>query len=170
MTSETTSTPTFVDNGLEELSTQAVRAHLGLRQEYYLDELQHPDQRPCPSWCWVGRTRGEYGHELAWSHPMAARHALGGAVPVVASLYPGEHLRDGAHAASIEVDMHQLGQRAPVIALSRRQYPDGHTMKWEWQLLKLSVEDARELAIALNYVADLAEGKREPVHEPVESA
>ena len=35
---------------------------MGLRPTHINEDGPHPDRRPCPAWCWVGRTGGEYDH------------------------------------------------------------------------------------------------------------
>ena len=106
----------------------AVRRLLGLRPDSYNDEGvdNHPDRRPCPPWCWVGQSHGEYGHSIDRAHPMDAEQHHDGIPHVVASLYQGHLVSGGEHryiqAATIEPHLEQLGQAAPVIRVALRHW------------------------------------------------
>jgi hypothetical protein len=98
---------------------ETLRESLGLRPTSYSGSAGHPDQRPCPSWCWVERSDGELQHEIVARHPMKALHQIDSAIPTVASLYPGEAtLGVGdpmVRAATLESDLSQLGSADPVV-------------------------------------------------------
>lgn len=131
-TSSTTTTTTesvadkqaaFRDS-LVEPEYAAIRQQLGLRPHLYATDGAdiHPDRRPCPSWCWVGNSGGKYGHEVEWDHPVGALHSFDGIAHIVASLYEGAVARGSeprwVEAASVELDLEQRGQEAPIIRAS----------------------------------------------------
>lgn len=146
----------------DEPEYAAVRQELGLRPHAYLESGpdNHPDRRPCPSWCWVGQSRGEYDHEISVRHPMTARHDHDRTPHVVASLYQGESSCDNngdryVTAATIEPVLSQVGQGAPQISVHLRHYEAG---KFHFgEILKLTLTDAQELATALTYLVQTAD-------------
>ena len=86
--------PPETDEGdeFEEPENAVLRRELGLRPIGYPDSGDHPDQRPCPSWCWIAHEE-EYEHEVDCRHPLEALHTLEPHPSVVASLYPGDSSR-----------------------------------------------------------------------------
>lgn len=153
----------FSDSRMEP-EDAAVRQQLGLRPSVYASDGidTHPDRRPCPSWCWVGQSGGEYDHEVDCSHPMTAAHRHDGIPHVVASLYQGDNNSSKyeedrfIQAATIEPHLEQLGQGAPIIRVALRHSEDGVSKYGE--ILKLTLTDAQELAAALTYLVDTADG------------
>lgn len=141
---------------LEEPEDRALRTDLGLRPSYYPDRSSHPDTRPCPSWCWVGQSDGEYDHEIDVHHPMTAEHSMSGAPRIVASQYAGEAVRrEGwTQTATIELHLRQRGQGEPLIEVYLRQWL-GQKQHFE-EVLRLSVTDAEELSRALAHYAQVA--------------
>ena len=93
-------------------------------------------------------------------HPLEASHTLEPHPSVVASLYPGDSSRGPnsrwIHTATLEPRLAQLGQAPPVIRVAMRQYEEGE-QKYEDELLRLTVADARELVTALNYLIEMAD-------------
>lgn len=163
MSATTTPGPRWIDEveQHEEREATAIRKQLGLRPVHYPERPGgHPDQRPCPSWCWVGQSHGEYEHEIDPRDPMRALHDVGSDAHVVASLYAGRPARgDGdrwAETATIEAGMEQRGQGEPVIRVCVRHYADGEHHYDE--ALRLSVTDAQELAAVLAHLVRVADG------------
>lgn len=147
-------------DSLGEPEYAAVRQQLGLRPCAYADDGagRHPDRRPCPSWCWVGQSGGEYDHEVDYAHPMEAHHRHDGIPHVVASLYRGQLVSGGERyvaAATIEPHLEQVGQGSPIIRAYLRHW-EGREQKFG-EVLKLTLTDARELAAALTYLIETAE-------------
>ncbi|HXH80600.1 hypothetical protein, partial [Nocardioides sp.] len=106
-----------------EESDFALTERLGLRPTHYpdsSDKATHPDQRPCPPWCWVGQNK-EYGHEIEWNYPATALHSMEGVPTVFASRYAGHCSGNSStgdrdiRAATIEPHLKQRGQGEPVI-------------------------------------------------------
>ena len=78
---------------------------------------------------------------------------------MVASLYPGDPGRGSdrvVSAATLEARLEQIGQQDAQVRVAFRKY-EGRDMEFTHDLLRLSHTDARELALALNYLVDLAE-------------
>jgi len=149
---------------IEEPEDAALRRELGLRPSVYSDHSSsrkglHPDQRPCPSWCWVGQHE-VYGHEMDYMHPLEAGHEMGSKPEVVASLYQGAPPIGGddryIQTATIEPRLEQVGQAAPVINVAMRRH-DGREQNYADEFLRLTITDARELVVALNYLIEAAE-------------
>ena len=165
MTAATISTsPEQEADEIEEPEDAALRRELGLRPSVYSDQsdsrkLLHADQRPCPSWCWVG-CHEAYGHEVDWRHPLEAGHEMEAAPHVVASLYPGAPAFGAedrfVRTATLEPRLHQVGQGSPTVDVAFRRY-DGGDQLFDDEFLKLTITDARELAVALNYLIELAD-------------
>ena len=168
MTTATTSTSPDPDQWSgehEEAEDVALRRELGLRPNHYSDDSAtqkglHPDQRPCPSWCWVGQDE-TYGHEVDCMHPLEAGHRMEPTPYVVASLYPGQPPIGTpdcrfVQTATIEPRLEQDGQAPPVINVGMRRH-DGRDQNYEDEFLRLSITDARELVLALNYLVEPAE-------------
>jgi hypothetical protein len=143
----------------EETNLDAqVRRQLGLRPLYYDENGKHPDQRPCPPWCWIGQTHGEYEQHVDVRHLMSAQHELNSTPAVAATLYQGEYaLADVRHArmASIEPDLEQVGQEDPIISVNLRRW-EGREQHLD-QVLRLTIDDTRELVKVLHYLIETAE-------------
>lgn len=142
--------------GDEEASAYSLRRHLGLRPVAFDKNAAqtkgaHPDQRPCPSWCWVAQ-QDEYDHDVESDHPSTTEHAANRLASVGLVSYRGYRLADTLHLATLQVDVTQLGQAVPRIRLSRHDAGDFHA-----DLFKLSVSEAREVVKVLNYVIALVE-------------
>lgn len=135
-----------------------LRQRLGLRPTSYAMSTGHPDPRPCPLWCWVGRSGGEHQHEILARHPMKALHHIDSAIRTVASLYNGEAaLGVGDRqvgTATVESDLTQLGSADPVVSVYLRRW-EGRRPKHE-KRLALTLVDAQELAAVLAFLVDLA--------------
>jgi len=137
---------------------------LGLRPTAYSDDdlkSSHPDQRPCPPWCWVGQQE-EYGHEVLCGNPTNATHSMAGAPHVLASLYEGDRYQADAHGhgrvvmtATIEVHLDQIGQGDPTLTVCLRQHV-GRESRYD-EVLRLTLTDADELSRALAHVVKVAE-------------
>jgi hypothetical protein len=159
----TITAPITDDTGesIEEDEDIDLRARLGFRSPLIASNGPHPDSEHCPSWCWLTADNPEgYDHEIDPHHPMTAHHTLASTPSIVASLYPGEHMRseyDAVHTATLETHLDQDGGQDPVIAVNLRHYPERHKQEYD-QRLRLTVSDARELITALTYVCDVAEG------------
>ena len=163
-TATITTSPEQEADEIEELEAAALRRELGLRPKVYSDKSAeqkglHPDQRPCPSWCWVGHHE-TYGHEMDWRHPLEAGHEMEGTPSVVASLYPGAPAIGAedrfVRTATLEPRLHQLGQGPPTVDVAFRRF-DGRDQLFDDEFLKLTLTDARELVVALNYLIEAAE-------------
>jgi hypothetical protein len=150
--------PDILDKHFEK-SDVAIARHLELRPTIYSDTGPHPDPRPCPSWCWVGQSNGEYHHEIEPTRTGTAVHSMEGVAHVVATHYWGYTYRDGVvHAASIETHLEQVGQLPPRLRVALRYGtgdPDDR-MAFD-EILKVSVPEARELIAVLTYFAEIAE-------------
>lgn len=151
--------PDYLEEHLEK-SDVAITRHLGLRPTVLHDDGPHPDQRPCPSWCWVGQSEGKYQHEIEPRRPGVAVHSMEGVAHVRASSYygykyPGEN---AVHAASVETHLEQVGAISPLVVMSLRYGtgdPDDRTAYD--QILKLFPAEARELIAVLTYFVEIAE-------------
>jgi hypothetical protein len=152
-------------NDYEEPAEAALRTQLGLRPTHYsitsdLTKEGHPDQRPCPAWCWV--TEAEYGHEIDPAHPTVASHSYDVRPSVALSMYPGGFVKFGdadlVVASTLEATLHQLGQQAPTIQVAMRRR-DKSAHKGHAELVRLSVVEARELAAVLTHLVQVAEGE-----------
>lgn len=156
----------FCDSRMEPEQAK-LRQLLGLRPSYFSDEESdnHPDRRPCPTWCWVGQD-DEYDHDVDWRHPLTATHTMGGTPHVVAELYSGSYTRAGGEtvyeSATIEPHLEQEGQEAPTIRVHLRHWLSHQEMSHE-EVLRLSLSDADELSRTLDYLVRLAysDGGRE---------
>jgi hypothetical protein len=160
-----TSTPSTrpgVEDWLEA-EDEAVSRTLGLRPiAYRKDEMKHshPDQRPCPSWCWVGQD-DEAGHEVDSHDPMTAVHTMPASPHIVASLYEGEVSRrsDGGGSvvvtATIEVHLEQVGQGDPTVTVYLRHYVE-QKHRFD-ELLRLTLTDTEELSTSLAHIVRVAE-------------
>ncbi len=151
--------PETEDDEFEEPENAVLRRELGLRPIGYLDRGDHPDQRPCPAWCWIAHEE-EYEHEVDCRRPLEALHTLEPHPSVVATLYPGDSSRGPGsrwiHTATLEPRLQQLGQGQPVVNVAFRQYEEGE-QRYEDGFLRLTLADARELVTALNYLIEMAD-------------
>ena len=151
--------PQTEDEEFEEPENAVLRRELGLRPIHHPQDGPHPDQRPCPSWCWISHYE-EYEHEVDWGRPLDAVHRQEVTPSVAASLYPGEYVAVGGtrcvHVATIEPRLEQVGQTEPVINVAMRRYEKGE-QKYEDEFLRLAITDARELVTALNYLIETAD-------------
>lgn len=167
MTTTVEPTSALCEGFVEDEEAERTRA-LGLRPTHYSTHADghkgsYPDQRGCPAWCWVA-AHPEYDHEVTRNDPMNARHAAE-RVSTVASQYQGEYHSVGKYGdpdhltyvstATVETELQQRGQDQPVIKISLRHYPDGKRQELTTRL-RLSVDDARELAIVLSHFAEEA--------------
>ena len=157
--------PTMFEDpdGFEEPEQYALRQKLGLRPVYYSSNTDgtkglHPDQRGCPSWCWIAQ-HDEYDHSIDQDRPMTATHTTDNDPTIVASFYKGaSHAPDYAtHTATLEPRLEQVGQNLPAIHIALRHYPVGNKQVYLHKHLSLRLDDARELALVLNYLVGLAE-------------
>ncbi len=158
-----TSSPIQTPANYEESGDAALRDQLGLRPIAFNDSQSkgsHPDQRPCPSWCWVGQS-DEYDHEIETVRPFVARHVTESMPAVAASLYSGFSDRNLVGTATIETSLQQIGQDASSIRVAlRRSHHEpgkGRVEDYESHLLDLAVDDARDLVKVLGHLIHLAE-------------
>jgi len=86
------------DDGYEEPENAVLRREPGLQAIHYPDSGSHPDQRPCPSWCWIGQHE-EYEHEVNSRHPLDAEQRLDARPSIVASLYRANLSQPGVSGA-----------------------------------------------------------------------
>lgn len=132
---------------------------LGLRSLMYPNSQlkgAHPDQQPCPSWCWNGQEGEIFDHEIDRDHPMVAVHHYDGGLEVAASHYPGKSDGEVVEPAVILCRLTQVGQGAPQVNVLLRQYkPDG--LPVVESLLKLSITDADEVAAVLQFLVKKAD-------------
>lgn len=144
------------------------------------DQVSHPDERPCPPWCWVAHHNPNgYAHETDPDHLLTKVHTLDWIPEIRASLYAGEKnlLRTRScyeiHTATIEPRLVQHNQALPEVNIGLRTYErvrdaDGKwrtQMKYEDERLRLTIADACELVTVLEYLIDVAKGVREPIVE-----
>jgi hypothetical protein len=153
------SDPTSGHDSSRDHHTETTEPRLGLRPTRYAVDGAHPDQRPCPAWCWARDRNGPHQHEIVAEHPMVALHHLDEIVRTIASLYPGSGSSTSApsglhHAATIESDLTQLGSDEPVITVALRRW-EGHRSR-HTDLMSLTVTDATELATVLDHFVHLA--------------
>ena len=144
--------------GFEEPEDYVLRQQLGLRPVRYSQDTAthgHPDQRPCPSWCWVAQDDTE-GHFIEPAHPFEAVHTLPATPSVAASLYGAGRNADLASVSTIEPRLEQVGQAPPVINVALRLWR-GKEMDYTDELLRLSIDDAEDLIAALSYLVKVAE-------------
>ena len=127
-----------------------------LRPIDYRTTDPHPDASPCPSWCQYV-TEGEPA-----PHDVDVRSGLGDVEHsdlttfVRASLYRGKESGGQADFATIETHLAAVGSAPPVVEVNLRYYEyPGPQMVYK-DLLNLTLEDARELASVLTYLADVA--------------
>lgn len=147
----------------EEDEDYTIREHLGLRPDDYSNanytKGSHPDRRPCPPWCWVGR-HPEYDHEILPDRPMTAHHTMDGVPSIVASRYPGKMCGTPddrqVHTATIEPRLDQFGQEDPRIDIALRTYSANGEQHYENDQLLMSVADAKELVKVLALLIDAA--------------
>lgn len=142
----------------EETADAELRHQLKLRPIYYPanGDGQHADRRPCPSWCWVGLSVGEYDHEVDADTPMVAAHHMDTYPNVVASLYPGDFGFGEdriVQVATLEPRLEQTGQADPTIRVALR-YWNGRKPMYDDVRLRLTITDARELVTALTYLIE----------------
>lgn len=149
----------------EDPNEAALRIQLGLRPAHYsvtadFTKEAHPDQRPCPPWCFVNDS--EYGHEIDRAHPTEASHSYDVRASVVASQYPGGFVNFGKDElvvpSTVEARLEQIGQQAPTIEVALR-HQDKSVREAYQRLLRLSVTDARELAAVLTHLVQVADGE-----------
>jgi hypothetical protein len=149
-----------LDTAYEEPSETALRDTLGLRPTRYARLAAHPDTAQCPPWCWIGKSHGEFDHEIMQKRPMRALHTIGDdSVSIVASRYGGGSLMgdDTTEAATMIVGLEQAGSSEPVVKVSLRHYVD-RKLRLD-RALNLTVADARELVTALTYVVGIVDGE-----------
>jgi hypothetical protein len=143
-----------------EPETAKTRQHLGLRPHVFnqYGPDGHPDRQPCPSWCWVGQSDDDReDHEVDPARPMSATHHMEGHPQVVAELYRGDSYGPSTRvtqAATIEPVFEQMGQEDPTIRVWLRHWPTHQEQEFN-EVLHLSLTDAQELAVALNYLVGL---------------
>lgn len=152
-------------NDFEEPEETARRLALGLRPTFYLTDVgrgaqDHPDKGPCPSWCWAAEDG--YTHEVEPDRPMTIRHRSD-SYGTVASLYRGDldPVPDGevgemvTMTATVETHLERDGQSAPVVVVALRQRDEDRQQKYD-EVLRLSIDDADELARVLAHLVGLA--------------
>lgn len=142
---------------IENPEDATLRRQLGIRPIYFPQggQGQHPDQSPCPKWCWA--TDGSH-HEVEPDHPLVPTHTTEDEPCVMASLYQANYSSGGDYiqAATIEPGLHQLGQGDPIIRIAFRHY-EGRKYRYDAERLRLTLTEAEELVSALRYLIDLAE-------------
>jgi len=145
-----------------EPAEAAIRRDLGLRPHLYPGDGRkgsHPDQRPCPAWCWIGQ-HPDYDHEVHVLDTGAALHTMEGDPHVMASLYQGESSAgEGGRVvrtATIEPALEQLGQADPIIRVHLRHF-EANEHHYD-EILRLTLTDAEELARVLGWLVRTAEG------------
>lgn len=149
-------------DGYLECIGYARSQHLGLRPSRFSAHADsnkelHPDQRPCPSWCWVG-LHPDYGHTIEPTNPFVATHSIDGSIAMVASYYRGVRDRGGeVRSATLEAGLTRVGEGRPLIDLSLRTYDRNDEQHYVDGLLKLTRRDAQELVRVLSYLLDLIE-------------
>lgn len=152
-------------NDYEEPENAALRQQLGLRPIHYWDQQtkgSHPDQHPCPPWCWIDNNP-DYEHDIELDHPTTATHSISAQPAIVASQYGGDYYdqdRAGSSArcvlpATIEASMEQQGAGSPRISLFLRHTPGRDDHRFD-KVLDLGLTDAEELATVLQYLVKVA--------------
>lgn len=130
----------------------------------YTNEL--PDQRPCPSWCWILTSNPDgFAHDTTDVDPAApfeVDHHTHGFYKVTASKY-GADVAEGRTVtpATLELNLAQLGQSDPRIDVALRHdvwvAGKGTQQEYDDERRKLSIGDARELVVMLEHVIGLSE-------------
>jgi hypothetical protein len=125
---------------------------------------EHPDQRPCPAWCDKGN-----GHMAEACHTLqhyVEEDENGQDLPttnVRATLYPADE-PSVVNLSRVETRLEQLGYGLPRVIVSLRTYRwepgEGHVSHYLPELLKLTVEEAENLASVLTFYA--AASRMEP--------
>lgn len=140
---------------MSEKSIKRARKALGLRTTTY-EQLpdQHPDMRPCPSWCFVAED-GKISHEVDAKNITSACHSTD-ILAMQASCYPGKVIGTGKIlSASIETYLRQQGQAPPGIRVGLRYFPTNDTQEY-LPILRLTIEDADELSRVLAHWVEVA--------------
>lgn len=148
-------------------SPTAASVELPILRPTEFPDSEHPDQRPCPSWCWIAADNPDkYDHEVDADHIQVATHTMD-AIDTRATLYNGDHsyTQNMITTAKIESRLEQAGAGTTTVRVSLRTYAreqgaDGNyhnAMKYYESRLRLTVEDARELACVLTYLVQTAD-------------
>lgn len=149
--------------------TSTITTAIQLRNKELPEDESHPDTRPCPPWCWLTADNPEgYSHEISPDRITAARHDMGEPINVRASLYGAE--QEGGRVvttATLEVALEQDGADEPRFQVALRHYARekgsnglySSVMHYDHDRLRLTAEDARELALVLTYLTDVADGR-----------
>ena len=126
-----------------EFGSPAWADELKLRPTEYRCDEPHPDPSPCPAWCWA--------YQSGQKHLVDARagdvHHHSESAQLRASLYRGgPSITDDTIEvfATHEARLEREGQREVQVVVARRTKTQGQS-EYEDDLLKLTVEDAREL-------------------------
>lgn len=144
----------------EEDAEYALRVHLGLRPIVYKNYDAEADPAPCPSWCWIAQqpAGGDDAHEVEWDRPFSATHTMDATPAIAGSLYWGWRGDCGTQpVATIEPRLQQRGQNDPTIRIAVRSGDDEGRMVYADDRLRLSIDDAKDLVTALQYLLEVAE-------------
>lgn len=136
---------------------------LGLRRHVWSlngGKGDHPDQRPCPSWCWVAQ-HAEYDHPIGSDQPMQAEHSMEARASVALTLYRGSQGgADGERymeSATLEPRIEQVGQDAPILVIGGRFHDDDGKQAYDHEMVKMTVDDTRDLIKVLTHLVEVAE-------------
>lgn len=129
-------------------------AGLGLRPVTFNESAPHPDPSPCPAWC-DHRPEAE-SHEVDVSSGGEVEHS-GDSVSVRASLYQGKSGYGEAEFATLETHLETRGLARPQLHVALRDYSYPGPKHHYDEVLKLTLDDARELAAVLTYLVAQAE-------------
>ncbi|MCW2738857.1 hypothetical protein [Nocardioides sp.] len=146
--------------------TTTIQTAIPLRSKE-LSGGEHLDTRPCPPWCWVAADNPDgFPHETDPARITVARHTLGDNIAVCASLY-GADWESGevVRTATFEVALEQDGAEEPQIEVALRHYKRekgsnglySSVMHWDPDRLRLTAQDAREMALVLTHLANVAD-------------
>lgn len=147
----------------EEQEEHDLRAALGLRPIAFRHDSDHPDTRPCPSWCWIASptaVEAGYSHEIDQRHPMAAMHTLSSVPSVALSLYEADRPKGGGSRwtvlSTLEPRLQQEGQGEPEVRIALREY-EGRESSYQDDFLRMSLDDVQDLIAVLSHLVKTAE-------------
>lgn len=142
----------------EEVVETSVEEVLGLRPVFVHSDDPHPDDRPCPPWCWTHKLPG-LQHTVHQYSPELARHSYSGVRIRHSAAMQARPVENGWRLAEISAELRSYGQEPPAVHLRTLSGADGELK----HALSLTIEDACELVTVLTYLVDVAEGRREVI-------
>lgn len=131
----------------EEDDDYARRVALGLRPIFLAHEHTHPDEIPCPAWCWrADQPTGS--HDVAPQRPRWSWHTSE-SISVAWEAKTGGQYKEGIALSTLDLRLQGWRDREPTIRLQANPAEDDRPGP-----LVLTLEDARELAVVLLHLID----------------